>query len=128
MIGSAVELAEQLVAEVMVRDMERSLDVYVALGFVLERREHGFAALRFGGRRLFLDERRDLPPPTGGPAPANVRMLVPDVDDAWATALALGLAVERSIGDRPYGLRDFTVHDPDGFGLRFATPLASGGD
>ncbi len=28
------------------------------------------------------------------------------------------------IGNRPYGLRDFTVGDPDGFGLRFATPIA----
>jgi hypothetical protein len=27
------------------------------------------------------------------------------------------------IGDRYYGLRDFTIRDPDGFGVRFASVL-----
>jgi hypothetical protein len=27
------------------------------------------------------------------------------------------------IGDRDYGLRDFTILDPDGFGQRFASLL-----
>ena len=26
-------------------------------------------------------------------------------------------------GDRDYGLRDFIVLDPDGFGVRFAAPI-----
>jgi hypothetical protein len=30
-----------------------------------------------------------------------------------------------AIGDRYYGLRDFTIADPDGFGVRFASPLAN---
>jgi uncharacterized glyoxalase superfamily protein PhnB len=46
------------------------------------------------------------------------------VDAVWAVAQTLGLRVERSIADRFYGLRDFTVLDPDGFGLRFASPLS----
>ena len=125
MRGSAAELAEQLVVEVQVRDLDRSLACYTALGFTLERRDGGFAALRWGERRLFLDERTDLPAPSG-PARANVRILVPDVDRLWATARALGLPVERPVADRSYGLRDFTVLDPDGFGLRFASPLPAG--
>jgi catechol 2,3-dioxygenase-like lactoylglutathione lyase family enzyme len=127
LIGSNVELAEQLVVEIMVRDLDRSLAFYTALGFTLERRDGGFAALRWGARWLFLDQRVDLPAHRG-PARANVRMLTADVDQVWATVQTLGLPVERPIADRNYGLRDFTVRDPDGFGLRFATPLATGPD
>lgn len=123
--GSPAELTEQLVAEVMVRNLDHSLALYTALGFTLERRDGGFAALRWEERRLFLAERADLPPPSG-PARANLRILVPDVDRLWTVAQALGLPVESPIADRYYGLRDFTVVDPDGFGIRFASWLSSG--
>lgn len=120
MKGSKGELAEQLIVEISVRDLDRSLALYTALGFVLDRRDGGFAALRRGDRRLFLEEVPDLQP-LDGPARANVRIITDNVDQAWELARSLGLRVERSIGDRYYGLRDFTVLDPDGFGLRFAT-------
>ena len=121
MTGSTAELAEPLVVEVLVRDLDRSLALYRALGFALERRDGCFAALRFGGGRLFLDEHPALPPPADGPTRANVRLLVRDVDAVWDQVQALRLTVERPIGDRYYGLRDFTVRDLDGFGLRFAS-------
>jgi len=35
----------------------------------------------------------------------------------------LGARVIKPIADRYYGLRDFTIADPDGFGLRFGTRL-----
>jgi hypothetical protein len=35
----------------------------------------------------------------------------------------MGARVVSPIGDRYYGLRDFTIADPDGFGLRFASWL-----
>ena len=54
---------------------------------------------------------------------ANVRVMVPNVDDLWALASRLGVRVVLPIADRYYGLRDFTVADPDGFGIRFATLL-----
>jgi hypothetical protein len=31
------------------------------------------------------------------------------------------------LADRYYGLRDFAIADPDGFGVRFATVLPKGG-
>jgi catechol 2,3-dioxygenase-like lactoylglutathione lyase family enzyme len=126
-IGSTPELAEQLVVEIIVRDLDRSLAFYTALGFKLQRRDGGFAALQWGARWLFLDQREELPTQVG-PSRANVRILTDDVDQIWATALRLGIQVERPIADRYYGLRDFTVRDPDGFGLRFATPLAADPD
>ena len=124
-LGSALERAEQLVVEVTVRNLDRSLALYTALGFALERRDGGFAALRWGDRRLFLDERADLPG-LPGPSRANIRIVVADVDAIWARVQSLGLTIDRPIADRHYGLRDFTVRDPDGFGLRFASTLAVG--
>jgi hypothetical protein len=31
------------------------------------------------------------------------------------------------VADRDYGLRDFTIADPDGFGIRFATRIEGSG-
>jgi catechol 2,3-dioxygenase-like lactoylglutathione lyase family enzyme len=115
-------LGDQLVVEVMVRDLDRSLAFYTALGFKLERRDGDFAALRWEGREFFLDQRPDLPS-WSGPSRANVRILTSDVDAVWVAVQKLDAPVERTIADRYYGLRDFTVLDPDGFGIRFAGPL-----
>lgn len=122
-IDQTSSLGDQLVVEVMVRDLDRSLAFYMALGFVLERRDGDFAALRWDGREFFLDQRSDLPP-SSGPSRANLRILTNDVDAVWAAVQKLGAPVEHAIEDRYYGLRDFTVLDPDGFGLRFAGPVS----
>jgi len=50
-------------------------------------------------------------------------VMVPDVDACWAKAQELGVEVVLPIADRYYGLRDFTIADPDGFGIRFASAL-----
>jgi catechol 2,3-dioxygenase-like lactoylglutathione lyase family enzyme len=109
----------QLVVEIFVRDLDRALAFYAGLGFVLRRRTGGFAVLEWEGHELFLDER----PGTAVPAvpAANVRVMVPDVDAHWHRAVAVGLPILAPIADRAYGLRDFTVADPDGFGVRFAS-------
>lgn len=127
MTGPEAERVEQLVLEINVSNLDKSLATYTALGFELDRRDGGFAALRWNDRRLFLSQEAGLPP-SAGPSRGNVRIIVPDVDRVWSVARRLGLAVEREIGDRYYGLRDFTVLDPDGFGLRFASILPARGD
>ena len=71
------------------------------------------------GHLLFLAEQRDLDPPRS--PVANVRVMVPDVDRYWDLAGQIGARVVSPIADRYYGLRDFTIVDPDGFGLRFAS-------
>lgn len=118
---------EQLVVEVMVRDLDRARDFYLRLGFELLREEGGFAAFSWEGHRFFLDEKRDLPPALEVPV-ANVRILVPDVDRYWNLAQEMGARIVSPIADRSYGLRDFTLADPDGFGLRFASWLGQKGD
>ncbi len=113
----------QLVVEVFVRDLEHSLQFYESLGFRRVEMHARFASLAFEHHLLFLDERPGLgETPPGGPR-ANVRIMIPDVDAAWARAQALGAPVAQPLADRSYGLRDFTIVDPDGFGVRFATRL-----
>jgi catechol 2,3-dioxygenase-like lactoylglutathione lyase family enzyme len=120
-----VDPTAQLVVEIFVRDMARSRAFYAALGFAVVADRGTFVELAWEGCLLYLDERADLPPPPSH-SQANVRVMVPDVDRYWDTAQALGARVLAPIADRDYGLRDFTVLDPDGFGVRFGTRIAQG--
>ena len=86
--------------------------------------------LTWEDHRLFLAEASafDGVDPAEPPAPppfppANIRVMVPNVDDCWKMARESGARIVVPIGDRYYGLRDFTIADPDGFGVRFATLL-----
>jgi hypothetical protein len=83
-----------------------------------------FVSLAWEGCQLFLEQRPNLPPPPSYPV-ANVRVMVPDVDACWERARELGAVVLAPIADRDYALRDFTILDPDGFGIRFGTWLPS---
>jgi len=122
-VGTVDELNAPVVVEIMVRDLARSLDFYRRLGFRLERRTDRFASLRWGTQYFFVAEDSALPPPAG-PSRANLRLIVGDVDDEWQKVNGMGATVESGIADRPYGLRDFTILDPDGFGIRFASPTS----
>ena len=118
--------AAQLVAEFSVRDLRASRAFYEKLGFRVAHAEKTFLALQWiDGHKLFLAESagRDRTPakPT-----VNLRVGVDNVDEYWARAQAMNARVITPIGDRFYGERDFLVADPDGFGLRFASLLATG--
>jgi catechol 2,3-dioxygenase-like lactoylglutathione lyase family enzyme len=125
-----VDPTEQLVTEILVRDIKRSTHFYARLGFQLLRDGGDFVELTWENHRLFLAELsafREIKPVDlqQRPAfpPANVRVMVPNVDHYWKLANEIGAAVIVPIGNRYYGLRDFTIADPDGFGVRFATTL-----
>jgi catechol 2,3-dioxygenase-like lactoylglutathione lyase family enzyme len=121
MASPYVPATEQLVVEVFVRSLARAIDFYRALGFQLVSRKDGFATVAGEEHELFLDERpHHVPPPT---PLANVRVMVPDVDAWWQRAVGMGARVVTPIADRDYGLRDFTIADPDGFGVRFGTRI-----
>ena len=112
---------EQLIVEVFVRDMARSKEFYRSLGFVVAEDRGAFVILTWNGLSLFLDEKPNLPPATT--TRVNLRIMVADVDEHWRLAQTVGAPVFAPIGDREYGLRDFIILDPDGFGLRFASPI-----
>jgi catechol 2,3-dioxygenase-like lactoylglutathione lyase family enzyme len=117
----AVESQHQLALEVHVSDLQRSIEWYQRIGFELVERKETFAVLGWEDARFFLKEHAQH---GSGTTYANIRVMVPDVDHSWSEAATLGLDVVVPIDDRPYGLRDFTVADPDGFGIRFGTSLA----
>ena len=125
-----VDPTEQLVTEIMVRDIKRSTAFYRRLGFTLPQDGGGFVELAWEEHQLFLDERAagpeseqaTLSAPPQFP-PANIRVMVPNVDRYWRLAQDMGARIVAPIADRSYGLRDFTIADPDGFGVRFASVL-----
>lgn len=111
----------QLVAEVTVTNLQRSIDFYCKIGFTLIRAEEHFAELGWEGSKLLLDERANYVPPAV--LAGNIRVLVPRVDDYWKLCNDNDLPIFQPIQDRYYGLRDFTVLDPDGYGVRFASDI-----
>jgi uncharacterized glyoxalase superfamily protein PhnB len=48
-----------------------------------------------------------------------INIFVSDVDAIYDELKARGANLINEIGDRPYGMRDFDLHDPDGNGLCF---------
>jgi catechol 2,3-dioxygenase-like lactoylglutathione lyase family enzyme len=129
-VSKYVPPIEQLVTEIVVSDIKRSTDFYRRLGFELLRDAGDFVELTWDDHRLYLAEVSafpeigaiELPAPPKFPV-ANVRVMVPDVDDRWEVANEIGARIIVPLGDRYYGLRDFTLADPDGFGIRFASRL-----
>ena len=117
-----VDASEQLVVEIYVRDVKESMAFYEKLGFKALRKEPTFVELGWESSRLFLEQIAGQPTPPATLV-ANIRVMVPDVDQAWKLCQEMQLPVKRAIGDRYYGLRDFTVVSPDGIGLRFASYL-----
>ena len=125
-----VDPTEQLVTEIVVRDIGRSTEFYRVLGFELLRDGGDFVELTWEDHRLFLAELSafhevdgvTLPTPPQFPL-ANIRVMVPDVDEHWRLANEMGARIIVPIADRYYGLRDFMIADPNGFGVRFATAL-----
>jgi catechol 2,3-dioxygenase-like lactoylglutathione lyase family enzyme len=120
-----IDPTEQLVVELSVGNLKRSVTFYRALGFDLLREEERFAVLAWEGHQLFLQQADQVPEPPATAA-INLRVMVPDVDQMWQRATELGLWIIVPIGDRRYGLRDFTLADPDGFELRFGSRLRAG--
>jgi len=128
-----VDSTEQLVVEILVRDTRKSVDFYRLLGFELIRDELDFVEMAWEGHRLFLAGLEAIYeiPPSEVPRPqsptANIRVMVPTVDDCWQRVNEIGARIVEPIGNRTYGLRDFTIADPDGFGIRFASSLSVDG-
>jgi catechol 2,3-dioxygenase-like lactoylglutathione lyase family enzyme len=121
---SYVPANEQLVVEIYVRDLRFSIAYYQRLGFKLAREEAGFAELHWDDSMIFLEEFKQMPSPPPYPV-ANIRVMVPDVDRYWTFAKNMGARIFKEIGDRDYGLRDFTIVGPDGVAIRFATITSS---
>ncbi len=125
-----IDPTEQLVTEIVVKDIRRSIVFYQRLGFQVLRDGGDFVELTWEDHRLFLAEVSAFHDATAAslasPPPfplANIRVMVPNVDECWKLANEIDAKIIIPIADRYYGLRDFTIADPDGFGVRFASVL-----
>src|SRR3712207_6489697 len=125
-----VASTEQLVTESVVKDIKRSTNFYRELGFKILRDAGDFVELTWEDHHLYIAELSayhevdgddtKLSEPPNFP-PGNIRVMVPNVDDYWKLVKEMGAQIVIPIADRYYGLRDFIISDPDGFGVRFAT-------
>lgn len=120
--------------ELFVEDVDASARFYAeALGFRLERREADYAHLRRGDAELGLAAVTRLPARGPGPgftrdsvargrgAGVEIVLEVEDLDRAAEAVEAAGYGLLEPPQDRPWGLRDFRLGDPDGYYLRVTT-------
>src|SRR5262245_6560736 len=114
-----VDPTEQLVTEIVVRDIRRSVDFYRRLGFELLRDGGDFVELTWEDHRLFLAElsafrdARGAALTTPPPFPiANVRVMVPNVDEYWKLANEVGARSIIRLYDGYSGFRYITFVVP----------------
>ena len=119
--------------EIFVSDVERSIAFYEALGLHVNRRWGGWVQLAKGDSTLTLqgDTHAVQGPhyftPNIGRRPlgtgVEIAFEVEDVDAVYAAAQANGVDIVKAIQDRDWKARDFRIADPDGYFIRFTTPL-----
>jgi catechol 2,3-dioxygenase-like lactoylglutathione lyase family enzyme len=104
-------------------DMAASIAFYRASGFeVREYEDGGFAFVTHDDESAFDLDQADVPisPETNG---AACYLIVPDVEDWHTRLLAAGQPVT-DLDDQPWGMREFTLTDPNGNHIRFGESTA----
>lgn len=120
--------------ELFVDDLEASVAFYVqALGFVVERRSPGYVSVRRGDVVLGLGPVSGLPELGDGPGFSQERLagrvrglgveIVFEARDRAELRLLYehctnAQVVVEELRERPWGLADFRVGDPDGYYIR----------
>jgi catechol 2,3-dioxygenase-like lactoylglutathione lyase family enzyme len=99
-----------------VADIEQASAFYTRAGFDVRSYEGGgFAFVSYEDESLF-----DLDPADAFDVSANragCYLVVPDADAWHLRLIGAGLSVT-DIGDQPWGMREFTLTDPDGNHIR----------
>jgi predicted enzyme related to lactoylglutathione lyase len=124
--------AMRLRMELFVEDLDRAIAFYRdALGFALLRRDNGYASVRRGDVTLGLGPIAKLPDVGGYFTRPRLRanrglgveivLEVADVAAEEARVRAAGYSVVEPLRDRPWGLADFRLTDPDGYYLRITS-------
>lgn len=106
-----------------VRDIDEAVSFYERAGFDAHVYEGGgFAFIERHGENVFdLDNVTNLDPHTNG---AGCYLVVPDVEEWHGQLDAAGLPVT-PLEDQPWGMREFTLTDPNGNHLRIGKSTPS---
>ena len=117
----------ECVAVFAVTDLEASLGYFEnQLGFGVAFRfgePAYYAGVCRGAVTIHLTDADDRKASVGH---ATISLMVDDVNATHRELVTRGANITVEIDDRPYGLRDFMVEDPDGNHIAFGGPL--GGD
>lgn len=113
---------ERYHAVLCVSDLAASIEFYThKLGFSRDftlGEPPTFAGVSFGDNaQLFLERR------TPSPAGCGLYYVVDNADAMCDRCRAAGVTIATEPGDRNYGLRDFSIHDPDGYYITFGHRL-----
>jgi catechol 2,3-dioxygenase-like lactoylglutathione lyase family enzyme len=139
--GDGAPIFPGLVPELLVTDLATSLSFWVTIcGFEIlyDRPEEGFAYLHSGTSHIMLDQigvGRDWVPgalerPLGRGVnfQVSVPAITPLVERLSSSGWPLFMAPEArwyQTGDTQAGVSQFLVQDPDGYLVRFTSPLAT---
>ncbi len=105
-----------------VSNIQASLDFYQGvLGFTIEFEFGEYAGVRVGSAgSAVLHLSGNNPKPAGS---GHVYFFCDEVNAFFDLLKQRGVSIRRSVGDTPYGMRDFEVEDPDGNILAFGCNL-----
>lgn len=104
-------------------DMAATVKFYAAAGFDVHAYNDGFAFVRYENVSVFdLGLNPTIDPDRNG---AGCFLIVPDVD-AWHRRLIAIQAPVTSVQDMPWGMREFTLTDPNGNSIRIGSTTAAG--
>ncbi len=118
---------DQLHAGLAVPDIQSAVDFYVhKLGFQLGFTwgdPPTFSGVNLGAVQIFLAKGTPVP----STETASVFFLVGDADALYEFHRGNQVEIVQEIGDRPYGIRDYVVHDLNGYALVFGQHLLNTG-
>jgi|SRR5277367_2447617 len=117
---------EQIHAVLTARDISAAVDFYTKkLGFKLGflwGDPPTFAGVNLGNVQMFL--KAGTPEPKG----CEVYFRVGDADQLYEFHRVNGVELAAQIGDREYGIRDYAVHDLNGYQLTFGHHILNAGE
>lgn len=119
---------EQVTAGLAVADITKAVEFYTTkLGFKLGFTwgdPPGFAGVKFGDVQIFLQKE----PGRAKSDAVSAYFMVNDADGLYEFHRANEVEIPEPIGDREYGIRDYSVRDLDGNLLVFGHPLYTLGE
>jgi hypothetical protein len=107
-----------------VRGIAESKKFFESAGFVVRTYDGGgFAFVEYDDESVFdLDEAEGFDPEGNR---AGCYLIVPGVEEWHARLLDAGLSVTE-LADQPWGMREFTLTDPNGSAIRIGRPVEAG--